>query len=67
MPRTDWETLKQYPISLPDKVTILKFNAVVLPLISKITEHLAQIQTLEKLRDNLLPKLISGEIRIKNG
>jgi type I restriction enzyme S subunit len=66
MPRTDWETLKQYPISLPDKNILLKFNAIVLPSINKITENLAQIHTLEKLRDNLLPKLMSGEIRIND-
>ncbi len=66
MPRTDWETLKQYPISLPDKNTLLKFNDIVLPSINQITENLVQIQTLEKLRDNLLPKLMNGEIRINN-
>jgi type I restriction enzyme S subunit len=30
----------------------------------KITFNLGQIQTLEKLRDNLLPKLMSGEVRV---
>ena len=27
---------------------------------------LSQIRTLEKLRDTLLPKLLSGEVRVKN-
>lgn len=31
----------------------------------KIIFNLGQIQTLEKLRDNLLPKLMSGELRVK--
>lgn len=26
-----------------------------------------QIQTLENMRDTLLPKLMSGEVRVKNG
>jgi type I restriction enzyme S subunit len=30
----------------------------------KIKNNSAQIQTLEKLRDNLLPKLMSGEIKL---
>ena len=64
MPRTDWAALKQYPISIPDKSTLQRFNGIVLLSINKITENLAQIQTLEKLRDTLLPKLMSGEVRI---
>ncbi|HAV5325833.1 TPA: restriction endonuclease subunit S [Acinetobacter baumannii] len=31
---------------------------------SKVKENLKQIQTLEKLRDTLLPKLMSGEVRV---
>jgi type I restriction enzyme S subunit len=34
------------------------------PLIQKIGAHQRQIGTLAKLRDTLLPKLISGELRI---
>ncbi|GIT84160.1 type I restriction endonuclease subunit S [Acinetobacter seohaensis] len=34
-------------------------------LFNKIRANLAQIQTLEKLRDTLLPKLMSGEVRIQ--
>ncbi len=32
---------------------------------SKAKENLGQIQTLEKLRDTLLPKLMSGEVRVQ--
>jgi type I restriction enzyme S subunit len=35
------------------------------PLIEKIGRNNAQILTLQKLRDTLLPKLISGEVRVK--
>lgn len=64
MPRTDWNILKSFPIVLPDKDTIIKFNDVIIPSLKKITENISQIQTLEKLRDNLLPKLMSGEVRV---
>ena len=64
MPRTDWDTLKKFPISLPDKNTIIKFNDIVLPSINRIAANLEQLETLEKLRDNLLPKMMSGEVRI---
>ena len=35
------------------------------PLMDKLISNLKQIQTLEKLRDTLLPKLMSGEVRIQ--
>jgi type I restriction enzyme, S subunit len=41
------------------------FGEKVKPLFEKITFNLSQIQTLSKLRDALLPKLMKGEIRIK--
>ena len=34
-------------------------------LFNKIRANLAQIQTLENLRDTLLPKLMSGEVRVQ--
>ena len=35
------------------------------PLMDKLISNLKQIQMLEKLRDTLLPKLMSGEVRIQ--
>jgi type I restriction enzyme, S subunit len=64
MPRTDWGSLKNYPISIPDIKIINRFNKLALPSIEKITSNLKQIHTLEKLRDTLLPKLMSGEVRV---
>lgn len=64
MPRTDWSTLKNYPIVIPDSVTLERFNKVTLPAINKIHQNIRQIRTLEKLRDTLLPKLMSCEVRV---
>ena len=64
MPRTDWGTLGQYEIRLPDEAVIERFNQISLPLLQKIEQNLQQIQTLTQLRDTLLPKLMSGEVRI---
>lgn len=65
MPRTDWETLKMYSIIIPDIKMTSQFNDFVLLSIKKITHNLDTIRTLEKLRDTLLPKLMSGEVRVK--
>jgi type I restriction enzyme S subunit len=50
----------------PSKEAILKFDTTVEPVFAKIKTNQKQIQTLEKLRDNLLPKLMSGEVRINH-
>ena len=64
MPRTDWKVLKNYPFQKPDEITLENFNKLILPSIKKIKFNLDQIRTLEKLRDTLLPKLMSGEVRV---
>lgn len=43
---------------------INKYHNTVLHMFEKIEVNSKQIQTLEKLRDTLLPKLMSGEVRV---
>ena len=45
---------------------IKEYSNQLIPLYKKVIFNLGEIKTLEKLRDTLLPKLMSGEIRIKN-
>lgn len=40
------------------------FNKIVAPYFLKAKNNITQIQTLETLRDTLLPKLMSGEVRV---
>ncbi len=49
----------------PNKSLIENFHILVEPFFTKILTNQKQIQTLEKLRDTLLPKLISGQIRVE--
>ena len=44
---------------------IVEFDRVSLPIMKKIKFNIKSIQTLEKMRDMLLPKLMSGEVRVK--
>ncbi len=44
---------------------IAYFDTVADPFFRKIRLNITQIRTLEKLRDTLLPKLMSGEVRVK--
>ena len=50
---------------VPDENTLAKFDAFVKPTFAKIKSNTQQIQTLKSQRDTLLPKLISGEVRLK--
>jgi len=49
----------------PTDNVLEKFNEIVSPLMEKILENQHQIRTLTQLRDNLLPKLMSGQIEIE--
>jgi len=51
-------------VFLPEKSILNKFHAVVDPMREKIHQNALQIQTLTKNRDVLLPKLMSGQIRV---
>lgn len=49
----------------PDKDKLALFNEICTPMMERVKKNQKQIQTLQKLRDTLLPKLISGEVRVK--
>lgn len=51
-------------VLVPNNDEITNMNSYFSPLFDKLENNAKQIQTLEKLRDTLLPKLISGEIRV---
>ncbi len=57
--------IKDMEITIPDEFTMRNFNESVFHYFNKIKENSKQIQTLTKLRDTLLPKLMSGEVRVK--
>jgi len=52
-------------IRIPSTKRICHFNELVAEQFNKINKNKSQIQTLTKLRDTLLPKLMSGEVRVK--
>ncbi len=50
--------------SFPDENKIAEFNNLIDPIFTKIQLNKVQIRTLTQLRDTLLPKLMSGEVRV---
>ena len=63
--RIDPKSIFTAPCIKNDKQIIADYNVQVDPLFKKQFENQQQIQTLTKLRDALLPKLMSGEVRVK--
>jgi len=64
-PHINQNDVRNTEIIKPIKEYLNERNKILKNIFSKITNNVFQIQTLEKLRDTLLPKLMSGEIRVK--
>lgn len=56
--------LLSFPILIASKELLVFFDSLIQPLFKKIKHNTTQIQTLSKLRDTLLPKLMKGEVRV---
>jgi len=51
-------------VLIPSPQELTSMNEIVAPVIDKLITNNQQIRTLENLRDTLLPKLMSGEVRV---
>jgi type I restriction enzyme S subunit len=51
-------------LAIPPISLVLKFEEASKPIDLKVINNCQQIESLENLRDTLLPKLISGEVRV---
>lgn len=60
--KSDFENIE---IVIPDKISIQKFQNEAKPIDDKIITNTIQIRTLTALRDTLLPKLMSGEVKVE--
>lgn len=52
-------------INVPNKELMNLADSILSPILDKIQENKIQIQTLTQTRDTLLPKLMSGQIKVK--
>ena len=62
---TNSTAIKNLSVLIPEKNIIDEFDSAVGSVFQKILTNSEQIQTLSTLRDTLLPKLMSGDLRIK--
>jgi type I restriction enzyme S subunit len=66
MPRTSWSQMQRYPLTMPKSRVAEAFEALAGPLLNKIIENVHEARTLAATRDLLLPRLMSGELRVKD-
>ena len=67
MPRTNWQAMSGYELCRPTESIASAFQRTVSPMLERIVGNIHESRTLAALRDTLLPKLISGEIRVRDG
>lgn len=65
MPRTNWETMARFTIVIPDTKLTEAFTQKITPMIKNIHTNIFESRSLASIRDALLPKLLSGELRMK--
>ena len=64
MPRTSWKAMNRYELCRPTDDVASEFQRLVAPIVRRIVGNIHESRTHAALRDTLLPKLISGEIRV---
>jgi len=64
MPRTNWRDMAAYKIAAPPAEIAKSFASTARNVTDRIRTNNAESRTLAALRDALLPKLISGELRV---
>lgn len=66
MPRTSWGRMERYDLCRPSEPALEAFNESVEPMLDRIVANIHESRTLAATRDLLLPKLMSGEVRVKD-
>ncbi len=65
--RAQADSVANFPVAMPSNEGLwLEFARVVSPAFKSIKANAEAVETLAKLRDTLLPKLISGDLRVKD-
>jgi type I restriction enzyme S subunit len=66
MPRAKWSDLVNCRVPWPGGDRAQEFNQLVMPLFDRIGSAVAENRALVELRNALLPRLMSGEIRVRD-
>ena len=64
MPRTNWKDMARYDIAVPASEFGRSYTDLLAPMIDLSRSNIIQSRTLATVRGALLPKLLSGEVRV---
>ena len=64
MPIIKWKDFKEFPFTMPNEDLRKHFSSIINPIVKKIICNINEQEVLFKLKDTLLPKLISGVLKI---
>ncbi len=64
MPRVSWKDLAAYELIIPTLEIADAFTSTIQSLLNRMMANVFRAQTLATLRDTLLPRLISGQLRL---
>ena len=64
IPRANWNDIARFEVALPSDSLTVEFTNLIRPMIDRIIANIHESRTLAELRDALLPKLLSGELRV---
>jgi type I restriction enzyme S subunit len=63
--RVSAESIGRYELNIPSAECVRKFAEIATPIMETIRQNSLENRRLAEMRDSLLPKLMSGEIKIK--
>lgn len=64
MPRTSWQAMSTYELCRPTDGVVGAFRDIAQPMLRRLIGNIHESRTLAAFRNTLLPKLVSGEIRV---
>ena len=64
MPRIGWADIAAYPLVIPSLDVATSYALATAPMLERMKANVFQAKTLSTLRDTLLPRLISGRLRM---
>lgn len=67
MPRAEWKDASGYEVAVPPRDVAARFNGLTRPLYGFIRNLVHESHAIASIRDQLLPRLLSGEIRVPAG
>lgn len=66
MPRTSWKLMQKYEIVIPPREVYSRFHQEIINIFELIKHYIYENRSLINLKNTLLPKLLSGEIKIES-